>query len=674
MSYLPYVNIKQGTKSVSRFSHGNTLPLTQLPFGMISFAPQTRGDGRWYYHPDDRSLEGVRLTHQPSPWIGDYGCLTLLPQAVKAEYHPGERWGGYRPEEAILTPSYLKVGFLKSRTTLELAPTERGAAIRVRFNDERAKYLSILPVGGNCSYKLENGKIYASTDYHMAGIAVNFRMYMVMELDGIDESATLVCAADGVNRPGTAIDGERAAIHIAINKPAVTGRLAISYISYEQAEITLERETTTCIEATRAQGDALWESYLSRIHVECETEEQMRTFYTCMWRAFLFPHKCHEIDKTGNTIHYVPCTGEVLPGVRYTDNGFWDTYRTVYPFFSIVAKAEYREMLEGFIGDYVEGGWLPRWVSIGEAGCMPSTLIDAVIADAAVKGILDGPLLETALEGMVHHAEHDSPDSRFGRSGASAYRTYGYVPYDLHGESVNLTLDAAYGDFCIAEVARILGKTDIEDTYRKTSKNWENLFDPATGFMRARNSAGEMRPDFSPISWGRDYTEAAAWQTTFAVPHDIMALAEKYGGVDAMLAKLDELFTMPPYYEVGGYGSEIHEMSEMAACDFGQCAISNQPSFHLPYLFAYLGAQEKTDYWVKKICDDVMSYRDDGFPGDEDNGTMAIWCIFSMLGLYPVCPGKPEFIKGIMQVKRAEILGKEWSNADFGHIIPYDAI
>ncbi|MBO5274460.1 MAG: GH92 family glycosyl hydrolase, partial [Clostridia bacterium] len=514
MSYLQYVNIRQGTKSVPHFSHGNALPMVQRPFGMTAFVPQTdSANPRWFFYSEDRRVDAIRLTHQPSPWIGDYGCLSFLPQSAAPEYHAGRRWSGYRPEEAVFSPEYLKVGFLKSRSVMEIAPTERGAAFRLTFKDDRALWLSILPCGGDCSYKLEGNTLHASTDYHMTGVAENFRMYMTMVFDsGVDAAATLVADKSGNATPGTETTGELAAMHIALNEKTVTGRLAISYISFEQADLTLAQENAVDFDAVREEGAKIWESYLSRVEVECETEKQMKTFYTCMWRAFLFPHKCYEIDKDGNAVHYAPCTGKILPGVRYTDNGFWDTYRTVYPFFAIAAKEEYKEMVTGFIGDYVEGGWLPRWLSIGEVGCMPSTLVDAVIADAAVKGIIDGKLLETALEGMIHHATTDSPDTRFGRNGATAYCKYGYVPYDLQRESVNLTLDAAYGDFCIAEVARTLGKTDIEAEYRARAKNYANLFDKETGFMRARDTKGDMRPGFSPVSWGLDYTEAAAWQ------------------------------------------------------------------------------------------------------------------------------------------------------------------
>ena len=331
--------------------------------------------------------------------------------------------------------------------------------------------------------------------------------------------------------------------------------------------------------------------------------------------------------------------------MRYTDNGFWDTYRTVYPLFVKIARDEFAEMLEGFVNDYRECGWLPRWISIGEVGCMPSTLIDAVIATAVVNGIGSRKTWEDALEGMLNHANHNGPLPRFGRNGAESYVKYGYVPRNEHGESVNLTLDAAYGDWCIATVAKALGRDELVPEYERRAKNYKNLFDAETGFMRGRDTDGNMADGFDPVKWGGEYTEASAWQSTFAVPHDIEGLCALYGGEDKLIEKLDALFALPPFYRVHGYGGEIHEMTEMAAVDLGQFAISNQPSFHLPFIYAYLGHPDKAAYWAHKAALEHFSDEPDGFPGDEDNGTTAAWFIFVCLGEYPLCPGKVENVK-----------------------------
>lgn len=664
MKYCSYVNTKQGSKSVHRFSNGNTLPLVQLPFGMTAFAPQTVEDNiRWYYHPDSRSLEGIRLTHQPSPWIADYGAMVFLPQNKLMGGEGEERWSGFRPEEAVLTPYYLKTRFLRSRADLELSPTERCAVIKITFDEDGDNYFSLVPVKGNCRYRFDakTNTLYASTDMHMSGEAVKFKNYIVIKFpEGSVEAGKTLISSGNKFRSGTKCSGKKAGIHIALKNKSTEIKLASSYISFSQSLLNLETELSgKSLEDVRNSAEEIWESYLSRIAIETKDEKLFKTFYSCMYRAFLYPHKCYEYDKNGNPIHYCPHDGSTRSGVRYTDNGFWDTYRTVYPFFALVAKEELREMLRAFIMEYTESGWLPRWLSIGECGCMPSTLVDAVICDGAVKGFIDNDLLEIALEGMIKHSVKNSGHKNFGRNGAESYCKLGYVPYEEEKETVNLTLDAAYGDWCIAEIAKILGKSDIEKEYRKRALNYKNLFDSETGFMRPKSRNGEFRPDFTPIGWGRDYTEGSAWQNSFAVPHDIDGLAELYGGKEKLMEKIDELFATPPHYEIIGYGCEIHEITELAAADFGQCAISNQPSFHIPYIYSALGNVEKTAYWVKKLCEEAFSFEDDGFPGDEDNGTTAIWYIFGVLGLYPFCPGRPEYVKGIKQVDKAFIGEKE---------------
>ena len=678
MKYCDFVNTKQGSASTHRFSNGNTLPLVQLPFGMAAFCPQTSdGNLRWYYHPNDRALEGIRLTHQPSPWIGDYGAVVFMSQIAPLKQSGENRWSGFRPQDAVLKPYYLRYRLLRTRSDLELTPTERGAILRVTHDAPGENYFSVHTVQGNYSFRFDAQKnaLYITTDNSNGGEAVDFCEYVVLRFpeNAVDADKIMVQSANGEAVPGKEISGSDAAIHIRLKNLQTEIALASSYISFAQAEVTLQREIgAKAFDEICADGESIWERYLSKVEIEPESEAQLRTFCSCMYRAFLYPHKCYEIDADGCEKHYCPHDGKIYVGKRYTDNGFWDTYRTVYPFLSLVCKDELRDMVTSFIHEYRECGWLPRWLSIGEHGCMPSTLIDAVICDCAVKGLLDRDAMELALEGMLHHAVNESPVPDFGRNGAQSYCRLGYVPYDEQRESVNLTQDAAYGDWCIAELAKLLGKTEIEKEYRIRAKNYQNLFDPSTGFMRPKDSAGNFRPDFTPIGWGRDYTEGSAWQNSFAVPHDIEGLAALYGGKEKLIEKIDELFRTNPDYTIVGYGCEIHEITEMAAADFGQCAISNQPSFHIPYIYAALGEVEKTACWVEKLCREAFSFTDDGFPGDEDNGTMAIWYIFGILGFYPFCPGKPEFVKGKKQVRKARINGKEFDADKYETIIPYN--
>lgn len=680
MDYLKYVNIKQGTKSVSRFSNGNTLPLVQRPFGFASFAPQTDGSRRsWFYHPEDRSFEGIRLTHQPSPWIWDHGAIVIQPQNETPYMTADMRWSGFEPEKTVLMPHYMRYSLTKQQAELELTPTTYGACVQVSFNSDFDNYISVVPVSGECAYKFdaETGCLYCSTtNNELKGYDNdNFVAYFVFKFDKntIDAQKTLVENIDGKTN-GLEIEGENTAIHLAVKERKITFTLAESYIGYEQALVNLKNDSNfTDFESLKEENASIWNEYLSRIEIN-EDEEKMKTFYSCMYRTFLFPHKAYELDESGKPVHYAPSAGSIKSGVRYTDNGFWDTYRTVYPFLSIVAKDECREMLEGFIQDYKDGGWLPCWTALDAKKCMPSTLIDAVIADAAVKGIISGELLETAFEGMEKHANMPSPIPAYGREGCGDYLELGYVPCDKYRESVNLTLDAAYGDYCLAAVADILGYKDKVQKYLERAKNYRNIFDKETGFMRGKQTDGAFRPEFDPTLWGLDYTEAAAWQTTFAVQHDIEGMAELYGGVDKFIEKLDEFFSSPVTFSVGGYLHEIHEMTEFAAGKWGQCAISNQPSFHIPFIYAYLGAPEKTDYWVQKLCDEAFSYADDGFPGDEDNGTMAAWYIFAQIGIYPLCPGKAEYVAWKKHSSDVKILGKKFDCTAQNGAIKYEDI
>lgn len=668
MSYSDYVNIKQGSASALRFSNGNTLPLIQRPFAMCAMSAQTSSDSSWFFHSQARSLEGVRITHQPSPWIADYGTVIFMPQK-RTPFFSVNRWSGYRPEEAVMTPSYMKLGFLRSRSVFECTPTERGAALRIRFDDDKDNSLSVLPLKDESSFKYvpEENTLYATVTNCGDNKAVNFKMYCIVKFpDGQISADENMVGNDNCRSVSNVTEGKETGIHLKLTGSAVDAFVATSYISFEQAKLNLFADTNgKTFDGIRKEAEDIWESYLSRIEIEAVNEKQMRTFYSCMYRAFLYPHKCYEINENGEEVHYSPSTGKVLPGVRYTDNGFWDTYRTCYPFYAIVAKEEYAQMCKGFVNDYLESGWLPRWPSFGERGCMPSTLIDAVLCDAAVKGIADEDTVRTAFDGMIKHANVNSPDDDYGRSGAESYCSLGYVPIEVHKESVNLTLDAAYGDWCISVIAKLLGEKEIEEEYSRRALNYKNLFDSETGFMRARYSDGTFREDFNPVAWGRDYTEGSAWQNSFAVPHDMEGLASLYGGKEKLIEKIDELFSTPPIYEDAAYSSEIHEMTEMAAADFGQCAISNQPSFHLPYIYSELGQVEKTSYWVKKMCEEAFSYEDDGFPGDEDNGSMALWYVFSSIGIYPFCPGKNEFVRTEKLVKSVKILGKEFDADSF---------
>lgn len=648
--YLSYVNIKMGTSSVMRYSHGNTLPLTQLPFAMASFSPQTervKGAENWFYNPNVQYSEGIRLTHQPSPWIGDYGTFVMTLQNDVIADTPSGACSSFRERDAVLSPDYLRLHFLRSNGVFELTPTTYGAALRIEMRDDRKSYLSCLPVDGEYTYELNREKrcLFGTNNLQPRGTAKDFKMYFVIKLLG--DSVDFDSSYEGKD-----------CMHLALRSRTLEARVGISYISFDMALASIERDCLGTFDEISQRAKDAWEEKLSLIEIDTDDEEQMRTFYSCMYRAFLFPHKAYELDESGNAVHYCAVDGTVKDGFLYTDTGFWDTSRTQLPLLALIDKEEYEKMLRGFVNIYKESGYLPRWHSLDEVGCMPSTLIDPVILDAVYNGIGDKGLWECALEGMVHHANVKGKEPRYGRNGVEEYIKYGYVPCDLYKENVNLTLDAAYGDWCIAQVAKALSKDSVYSEYMARSKRYANIFDKETGFMCGKDTNGEFRKCFDPTSWGIDYTEGCAYQNSHFVPHDIEGLCQLYGGRDKLLKKIDEIFETPPRFRVFGYGGEIHEMSEMAQIDFGQCAISNQPSFHIPYLYAYLGETEKCEYWVGRMCRELFSATPDGYPGDEDNGSMSAWYIFSTLGMYPLCAGK-EYVKIKPLVKSAKIKNKK---------------
>lgn len=639
MNLLPYVNIKQGTQSYMRFSTGNTLPLVSAPWGMNAFALQTAGaDGGWFYHPTHRQTEGVRLTHQPSPWVRDYAHFVIMPQSGKALFTESERTSGFA--EIEMSPACMELYFKRYRAHMGLVPTERSAILSLRWDTDDAPRFAVLPFDHPHAFVLDaaanelTGWIHAGGD----GTREDFRSFLCLQFDKPVDAANTV---EG-NVAFQMQKGE-----------TLTVRMATSYISVEPARLNLLQEVAVkTYDQLKEETSAKWNDLLGKIIIT-DTEANKRTFYSCFYRCFLFPRMFHEYDENGMPQHYSTRTGGIAPGVMYTDNGFWDTCRTLYPLLTMLVPERVTEMLQGYLNFYKEEGWLPKWLSPGERGIMPGTLVDAVLADAAVKGLLSREEMELALEGMLKHAAQPAESKKNGRVGVADYVRLGYVPCDRYGESANNTLDAAYCDWCIAQVADLLGKNDIRDEYLRRGQNYRNLFDASVGFLRGRKADGSFPADFSPTRWGFEYCEGAAWQNAFAVYHDVDGLASLYGGKEGLIAKLDELFATPPIYEIGSYPAEIHEMTEMAAADFGQCAISNQPSFHLPYLYAALGQPEKAQHWITRIT--AEAFDENVYPGDEDNGSMAAWYVLSVLGLYPLCPGKKEFITLAPQVQKAEL-------------------
>ena len=625
---LETIDTRFGTASKHAFSRGNTLPYTGVPFGMNYFVPQTSDqEGSWFFDPHLPIFQGIRLTHQPSPWIGDYSWLLLTPVTGQlggdSLFH---RQSSYDMDKASFQPHYLKIFSLRYQIETQLTPTCYGTSILLE--QKQGKALSLY--------------LHAADELTVEQVD---KRTLALRQEGKTETnknpLTMFTALQ-MNTDILAIiqEGEDWRIDLASSQTEI--QLATSFISPSQALLNLPKED---FDNCKANAQADWENLLHRFDI-IETGEVDRTFFDhCLYRLFLFPQTFYEVDESGQAIHKDLATGTVKPGVLFSNNGFWDTFRTTFPLFALIIPEHYHRFLEGFLNSYRDTGFLPKWLAPDERGMMPGTLLDGIIADSACKDMAPD-LEEEFLQAMLETASKADPLGINGRHGLAQYQELGYLSTD-HNESVNHTLDYAYSDFCIASCAEKLGQIEIAETYKTTSHNYRHLFDAETGYMRARDGQGNFRPDFSPYSWGRDYAECSAIQATLGVLQDIPDLIQLMGGKETFSNYLLKACQDAPLFETTGYGYEIHEMSEMATAPFGQIAISNQPSFHIPYLFRYSNYPDYTALLIKTLRQKAFHPSWQAYPGDEDNGSLSAWYIWSALGFYPTCPGKPSYDLGI---------------------------
>ena len=655
---LRYVNTLQGTDSEEKFSHGNTLPLVGTPWAMTDWCPQTQGDNnsRWFYRPRIQKIVGFRATHQPSPFMADYGNVLFMPEAGPLVVGAADRAADYDLGTSIYRPDYLRMVLPRYGVTAELTASERCGVLRITYEGSKEGRLLIDPAGES-SVEVVGRRFHGFTRFRSNPAAENYATYFVGELDrDIVRSGTF---SGGTGRESDRpTSGTRIAGYVEFDtgaSPVVEVRIATSHISISQALLNLEGETRGGFEAVRARTEQLWEDNLGRIGIESGAE-QMRTFYSCLYRALKFPHRFHEVDVAGRMIHFSPFDGQVHEGPAYVDSGLWDTFRTQFPFLSVVYPERLGEMVEGWCNAYREAGWLPQWPSPGGMGGMVGTHSDAIIADAIVKGI-KGFDVATAYAAIRRDAfDVRTQSSGGGRNSMQEYLALGYVPARASRDWISATLDFAYDDWCVAQAAKALGRGDDYAVLMRRAQNYRNLWDPTTGFMRSKNADGTWEGDFDEFAWGRGYCECSPWQGSWAVQHDAEGLSELLGGRMAMAAKLDRLFSQPSIFHLGDHGGVIHEMREMAEVKFGQWAQNNQPSFHLPYLYAATGQPWKMEYWTRRACAELYgSEPEHGFPGDEDNGSSSCWYLLSALGFYPLTPAHPSYILTSPAVRKATI-------------------
>lgn len=650
---VDYVNPLMGTDSKVDLSNGNTYPAIGLPWGMNMWTPQTNvmGDG-WAYQYSADQIRGFKQTHQPSPWMNDYGQFAIMPGSKKVTFDQNSRASAFSHKSEISKPHYYSVYLADCDVTTEITPTERAAVFRFTFPESDSSFIVIDALDRGSYVKIfpEEHKIVGYTKRYARGKLTNFKNYFVMY---VDCDITFFSVAKDGKLVGKEQQSESNHSGLVIGFKTKKGekvhlKVASSFISEEQALLNLQREVgNRNFDEIKSAGEQIWNNTLGKIEVSGGTDEQTRTFYSCLYRTLFFPNKLYEINANGKEMHWSPYNGQILPGKMFGGTGFWDTFRALYPLLNLVYPEINREMQEGLVNDYMEGGFLPEWSSPGYADIMIGNNSASIVADAYIKGIR-GYDIEKLYEALLHGANNEGPVSAVGREGVEYYNKLGYVPYDVKiNENAARTLEYAYDDFAICQLAKALGRPQEEiDLYAKRCLNYRNLFDPSTGLMRGKNADGKFQSPFNPFKWGDAFTEGNSWHYTWSVFHDVRGLIDLMGGNQQFISKLDSVFSLPPIYDDSYYGGMIHEIKEMQIANMGQYAHGNQPIQHMIYLYNYAGAPEKAQYWIREALNRLYKPTPDGYCGDEDNGQTSAWYIFSALGFYPVCPATDEYILG----------------------------
>ena len=651
---VDYVSTLVGTESKIELSTGNTYPAVAMPWGMNFWMPQTgkMGDGWAYIYRADK-IRGFKQTHQPSPWINDYGQFSILPITGKAEFDQDKRASWFSHKAEIATPYYYRVYLADYDVVAELAPTERACAMRFTYPEsdksfvvvdafDKGSYVKILP---------EKQMIVGYTTKNSGGVPDNFKNFFVVKFD--KPFTYKAAVADGtVGEGNTEATCNHAGAIIGFQTKrgeAVNVQVASSFISEEQALRNLGELKDGCFDRIKAEGRKTWNDVLGKIEIEDQNIDHKRTFYSCLYRSVLFPRSFFEYDAQGKVVHYSPYNGKVLPGYMFTDTGFWDTFRCLFPLLNVMYPSMNTKMQEGLVNAYKESGFLPEWASPGHRGCMVGNNSASIVADAYLKG-LRGYDAEELWKAVVHGANNVHPTvSSTGRLGHEYYNTLGYVPYDVKiNENVARTLEYAYDDWCIYKFGKALGKSEKElKPFLARAYNYKNVFDPETKLMRGRNKDGKFQTPFSPLKWGDAFTEGNSWHYTWSVFHDPQGLINLMGGKQNFNQMLDSVFNVPPLFDDSYYGGVIHEIREMQIMNMGNYAHGNQPVQHMIYLYGYSGQPWKTQYWIRETMDKLYNAHPDGYCGDEDNGQTSAWYVFSAMGFYPVCPGSNQYVLGV---------------------------
>ncbi|MDB8997609.1 GH92 family glycosyl hydrolase [Parabacteroides distasonis] len=655
---VQYVNTLQGTNSTYELSWGNTYPTTAVPYPMNSWSPQTgkNGDG-WKYQYSATTIRGFQPTHQCSPWVGDYGVFSLMPVS-ELVVDESKRATPFSHDKEIAKPHYYRVT-LENGITTEFSPTTRSAHFRFSFPAKGDAFLVLDGYTKTSQVQIDVANHRITGYVHNGAFSPKtHKNYFIIQFDKPFVSyGTWENRKNTIQKNNLSREGEGIGAYVQFAKGSkVQAKVSTSYISPEQAEVTMTRELGkhSSVEVTKQAAADVWNQLLNRVLVDGGTEEDMKTFYSCMFRANLFSHKFYEEKEDGSPYYYSPYDEKIHDGYMFTDNGFWDTFRSQFPLTNILHPTMQGQYMQALLDAQEQCGWLPSWSFPSETGGMVGNHSISLLTDAWVKGIRTFDP-EKALKAYAHEAMNKGPwGGANGRVRWKDYYQLGYIPYPESMGSTAQTLEYCYDDFCAYQLAKMTGNKFYEEVFARQIYNYKNVYDPSVGFMRGRKLDGSWA-DFDAFEWGGPYCEGNAWHYNWSVFHDIQGLIDLTGGDERFVAKIDSVFALPGIVKYGTYGTKIHEMLEMELAKMGQYAQGNQPIQHMIYLYSYAGQPWKTQYWIRQVMDRLYNSSENGYPGDEDQGGMSSWYVLSALGIYSVCPGTDEYVLGSPKFRKATI-------------------
>lgn len=663
---VDYVNPLMGTDSKKDFSNGNTYPAIATPFGMNFWTPMTAEMGNgWTYNYNDNQIRGIKQTHQPSPWLNDYAAFSLMAVTGELKFQEDERESWFSHKAEFVKPYHYSVYLADYDVIAEVAPTSRAAHFQFTFPKEDNSYivLDAFFKGSMVNILPKERKIIGYCRNAKTGVPNNFHNYFVVQFDKeFDVTHTWEDNWE-LKKNNLHSEGEHVGAIIGFKTKKgekVNVKVASSFISQEQAQLNLSREIgDDSFQTTKEKAKNAWEKELRKIEVESFDIEHTKTFYSCLYRVLLFPRTFYEFDVNNEMIHYSPYNGKVLPGYMFTDNGFWDTFRAVFPLFNLIYPDQNNKFMEGLVNTYKESGWLPEWASPGHRAVMIGSNSASIISDAFLKGtIKNKETTEILFEAILKNAtiEEGRPVRSVGREGLNYYNSIGYVPYDVDiRENTAKTLEYAYADFTIGQMAKKMGEDSLANKYFKQSNRYKNVFDKETNLMRGKNKDGSFQTPFNPLKWGDAFTEGNSLHYTWSVFHDFNGLINLMGSKKEFIKQLNSVFDTPPKFDASYYGRIIHEIREMQVVNMGNYAHGNQPIQHMAYLYNYAGKPYITQEKIRLILTKLYKPTPDGYCGDEDNGQTSAWYVFSALGFYPVTPGINQYVIGTPLFKKSTL-------------------